>query len=193
MTREEWLLKIVDRARPIFAELGAELPENIRPNLAPPHKKMKAIGLCWHGSAVADGGREIWISSEYDQPMEVCGILVHELAHAALPDRTGHKAPFVKLARALHLEGKATATSIGQAFFAVWEDFVAELGPIPGAKFNGNFPTTGRKPQETIPLKNLRCPDCGFFAKVKEDSLAVGRLRCPLDDEMLLTKDEGGE
>ena len=188
MTREEWLNKIIDRARPMFAEKGAPLPDNVRATLAPPQRRMKAIGLCWHGISTSDKGREIWISSELDNPMEVAGTLIHELCHAALPDGTAHKAPFAKLARAFLLEGKATATTIGAPFMEVWEEFITEIGPIPGGKFLGAG-APGRK-QETIPLKNLNCPECGFFAKVREAQMGMGRLVCPVDGEKLLMKCE---
>ena len=189
MTREEWMTKIVDAARPVFEELGAPLPMNVRACLAPPQRKMKAVGLCWHGNSTSDEGREIWVSSAHDDPMEIAGILIHELAHAALPDGTGHKAPFGKLARKLHLEGKLTATTIGEEFKAQWSDVLAAIGPVPGAKFIGEL-AIGRKKQATIPLKNVTCPDCGFFARIRCDQIPIGRLRCPADDELLLMKEE---
>lgn len=188
MTREEWLNQVIAAAWPMFEAEGAPLPVT-RAALMPPHRKMKAIGLCWHSSAVDDNAREIWVSSQLNDTMQVVATLVHELCHAALPDSVGHKAPFVKLARAMALEGKPTATFGGPTFIAIWAPILEAMEPMPGAKFHG-YLVGGRRKQPSRAKKNLMCPDCGFFAKVFVDQMDWGRLRCPIDDEVLLTKEE---
>lgn len=185
MTREQWMMAVVEKARPLLAAVDAVLPDNVRASFSPPQRKMKAVGLCWHSSSSADEGREIWVSTEYDDPLEVAGILVHELCHAALPDGVAHKAPFKKLATKMGLEGKATATTIGETFKTVWAPILKEIGPLPGSKFTGAYPI-GRRRQAKVPQKNVNCPDCGFAAKVRVDQIEMGRLRCPVDDEVLL-------
>ena len=191
MTRDQWLEKVIEAARPIFAEKGAEIPANVRAAMCPPHRRMKAVGLCWHSSTVEDEGREIWVSSQYDDPMRVAGVLIHELCHAALPDGTAHKAPFKKLAYSMGLTGKPTATSEGPDFIAIWTPILEAIGPMPGARFNGSLLSGGRKPQETPKMKNVTCPDCGFFARIRCDQVEMGRLTCPLDDgQVLMMKEE---
>lgn len=193
LTREEWLNKFIGHARPMFIEAGVPLPEQVRAALAPPHRKMKAIGLCWHAVCTSDEAREIWVSSAIADPVQAVSVLVHELCHAALPDGVGHKRPFTKLATAMLLtEGKGTHAAGGAEFAAKWEPIIAEVGPMPGAQFLGAS-AVGQRKQKTAAFKNVTCPSCGFLAKVTCDSLEVGRLNCPVDGEMLLTKEEGNE
>jgi hypothetical protein len=189
ITREQWLNKLVDRARPMFKANEASLPE-VRAALTPPHRKMKAVGLCWHDEAAEDKAREIWISSAIDDAFEVAGVLVHELCHAALPHNIKHKKPFITLARKFHLEGKPTATTIGDPFKKIWLPIIEKIGPLPGAKFLGAVPVDGRGKQSIIQQRNVACPECEFAAKVRLDQMSWGRLKCPVDGIKLLMKCE---
>jgi hypothetical protein len=192
MTREQWMAAAIAKARPLFEAAGSPLPE-VRAVLSPPHStKKRAIGLCWHAASTEDSAREVWVSSGIDSPMEVVATLVHELCHAALPDGVAHKKPFKDLAVKMLLEGRPTATTHGQAFREQWTPILEELGPIPGARFKATA-TAGRRPQSGEPKKNVTCPECGFRAKVWVSQMSIGRLVCPADGEMLLTKEEGGE
>lgn len=192
MNREQWLEMVMEAARPMFVANGAEVPEAVRAAMCPPHRKMKAIGLCWSADSVADKGREIWISAILDDPMEIAATLVHEMCHAALPHDVGHKKPFVKLARSMKLAGKATATVASEEFKTEWQPILEKIGPLPGAKFQGTIVTY--KPQKTPKMKNVTCPDCGFFARIRCDQVEMGRLTCPVDEgQVLMMKEEGGE
>lgn len=44
-------------------------------------------------------------------------------------------------------------------------------------------------------LHNLRCPksDCPYLAKATGEVLALGRLRCPVHNTILKTREERGE
>lgn len=190
MTREQWLIKLIDKARPMFKALDAQLPE-VRAAICPPHaRKSKKIGLCWHENSSEDGAREIWVSSEISDAFDVAGVLMHELCHAALPGGVGHKKPFIKLARGLHLEGKPTATVVGEPFKKIWFPILEKIGPLPGAKFLGLRPLDGSPKQATRPQRNVSCPDCGFAAKVFLDQMKMGRLKCPADRVEMLMKCE---
>jgi len=50
-----------------------------------------------------------------------------------------------------------------------------------------------KKKQKVIPHLNLRCPDCGYYAKTTPEWMSKGRLKCPVDGKDLLTKIERGE
>lgn len=189
-TREEWLNVIIERASPMFDLVEAPLPM-VRAALSPPQaRRSKYIGLCWHESSTEDKAREIWISSALGDPIQIAGTLVHELCHAALPSKVGHKKPFAVLAKKLLLEGKPTSTTEGDAFKARWTPILEDIGPIPGAKFVGAPPADMRPKQETIIQRNVTCPDCGFAAKVRLDQMKLGRLVCPVEGEKLLMKCE---
>lgn len=193
MTREQWMMEAVALATPAFAEAGKPLP-SVRAVISPPHApKKRAIGLCWHATCVEDSAREVWVSSGLTETMDVFATLVHELCHAALPDGEGHGRGFKALAKAMLLEGKATATVPGDAFKAKWSDALEALGPIPGARFKATATAGERKPQASNAKKNLKCPECDFAAKVRVDQMGWGRLVCPVCDVKLLSKEEMGE
>lgn len=190
MLREQWLTKLVERAKPMFEKLDKPLP-SVRTAICPPHRpKMKHVGLCWSAASSKDNTREIWVSSEIDDALEVAGILVHELCHAALPHGVKHSKPFLTLARSMHLEGRATATTIGEPFKTIWSPIVEKIGPLPGAKFTGTRPADLAPKQATIIQRNVACPECGFAAKVRLDQMKWGRLACPVDQVKLLMKCE---
>jgi hypothetical protein len=53
--------------------------------------------------------------------------------------------------------------------------------------------TLGWKEGDPIQSVNLRCTQCGYFAKTSNEMLSRGRLKCPVDGEVLATKEERGE
>jgi hypothetical protein len=191
-TREEWLQFLIEAARPMFMEAGQPLPL-VRAALCPPQKKpgkTMTLGLCWHSLCTDDlASREVWVSSVLKDPLRIAGTLVHELCHAALPDGVGHKRPFQRLATALGLHGPWRSTGETAEFAKRWEPILEAAGPCPTATFMAVRPI-GARIQKTPKMRNVSCPACGFVAKVRCDQMHIGRLRCPGDDEELLTVDE---
>jgi hypothetical protein len=53
--------------------------------------------------------------------------------------------------------------------------------------------TLGWKEGDPVQSVNLRCPKCGYFAQASNEMLSRGRLKCPVDGEVLATKEERGE
>jgi hypothetical protein len=49
------------------------------------------------------------------------------------------------------------------------------------------------KEGDPVQSVNLRCPKCGYFAQASNKMLSRGRLTCPVDGEVLATKEERGE
>jgi hypothetical protein len=185
ITREEWLHKIVTHARPMFIEAGAPLPEEgkLRVAIGLPFRSRTATGQCWHSTAAKDKGREIWVSPVLASQGElsITGTLVHELCHAALPDETGHKAPFSNLGKALHLTGKPTEMGgRGEAFKEVWGPILKEVGPYPGQEFNPGLGGMGKPKQKTYLLK-FSCNSCGAIWRMTQSSAdkATGDFSCP--------------
>ena len=191
MTREQWLTEAVMMARPMFEEAGSPLPDKLRVAMAPPAKKINAIGLCWPDGVSKDGGREIWVCASLADPIEVAKVLVHECCHAALPASEKHGKEFIKLGKKLLLEGKAKYMTGGAAFEERWEPLVDDLGPFPGVEFKRQSGATGSR--YALTFKNVNCPVCRFHAKIRLDQMKRGRLVCPADGELLLTKEERGE
>lgn len=194
LSRDVWLAEFIRLARPKFAAAGKPIPQNVRAAICPPHRnKMRYVGLCWSDQATEDSGREIWVSSAYTDPVRVAGILVHELCHAALPHSVKHGKPFKVLATKLGLEGPMRATTEGAVFRALWKGILAELGPLPAARFMAAPGVADVRVQVTPKAKNVSCPKCGFTAKVQVRQLSWGRLTCPVHEGVkLLAKGERG-
>ena len=185
MNREAYLTALVEQVRPRFFALGAPFPESLHLSVGFPSKgglarKARRIGECWDASASADGQRHIFISPLLVDPVEVGATLVHELAHAALPDGVGHTKPFAGLAQALGLEGKPTATTAGADLRSQLLSLTSALGPYPHAGLS-HLVLGGDKPQTTRMLKTV-CPEpgCGYTVRLSRQWLDLGAPLCPI-------------
>lgn len=189
-TREEWLGRMVDAFRPVFAELGNPLPQRIRVSCGWPSRsalsgKSKRIGEAWSQHCSADGSHETFLSPVLADPVEVGATLVHELVHHAVGVEAGHKGPFRTLALAVGLVGPMRATTAGPELAGRLHTLAAELGPYPHAPLAGG---SGRKKQTTRMLK-VSCPDCGCVARMARQWLEqAGTPTCGCGGEMV----EGG-
>ena len=107
-TRESWLRAASNELRPYFQTCGLTIPENIRFAIAFPStgRRGARIGECWHSSTSDDGNFEIIIRADIADPVEVLGVLVHELVHAVLPVDAGHGTLYKQAAVKVGLEGK---------------------------------------------------------------------------------------
>lgn len=182
VTREQWLSGLVAELRPVFDSVGHPLPDRIRvtcgfPSKAARSDKARRIGEHWSPKASEDGTHEILISPVIDDPVEAAGILVHELAHAAT-DGDGHQGRFPRLVTALHLEGKPSATTVGDKFRAEFGALIDSLGAYPHARLN----VSGRKVQSTRLLKAV-CPTCGYTVRVTQKWAQLGLPVCPTDGD----------
>jgi len=181
MNREQWLSAFADAARPHFAAHGAPLPDNIRCAIGWPSKgrRSKVIGECWAPEASADKAVEIFIRpSLQSDSARVADILTHELCHAALPAGTGHGKAFKRLATALGLEGKMTATVAGKSWHEWADPILADIGPLPGADLSGEL--LGGKRKQTTRMLKLTCDHCGWQCRTTASHI-LPDLACPTD------------
>src|SRR5258708_1328663 len=100
--REAWLHAVTEHLREFFAPHDASIPERIRltcgcPSVGAFAAKQQRIGECWSDTTSKDGHFEIMISPVLDDPMRVAGVLAHELVHATVGTRFGHRGPFATL------------------------------------------------------------------------------------------------
>ena len=77
---------------------------------------------------------------------------------------------------AMQLEGKLTATTIGQDFKDTFESLVSGLEEYPHARLN----VSGRKVQTTRMLK-ASCPVCGYTIRLTSKWANLGLPSCPQD------------
>jgi hypothetical protein len=140
----------------------------------------KRIGECWPRKASAAGVNEVFISPRLEDPALVVGVLTHELAHAVDDCEHGHKAGFVKIARAMGCEGKPTGM---QPSLAWCQDVVASMTLLHGA-----FPhrrvdksKSGQKKQGTRMIK-CECIQCGSIWRLTQSVIdkVDGDMSCPI-------------
>lgn len=180
-TREAWMGAFVAASRTIFHEVGATLPEVVRVSVGFPSKgsRSKVIGECWSAESTQDGVCEIFIRpSLQSDSARVAGVLTHELIHAALGHEEGHGKVFGRVARALGLEGKLTATTEGDQWRSWAQPILDALGPLPGASLGELVLSSGKKTQTTRYLK-VTCDCCGWQARVTAKHLEGRTLSCP--------------
>ncbi len=180
MNRETYLTRLAKGLEPLFKQHGATLPP-YRVTCGWPSSgglaaKTRRIGECWSSSASADGTHEIIISMALDDPMTVAATLAHEMVHAAVGIEAGHGAPFRRLALAIGLEGKMTATRAGEAFKQYVAPILEKLGDYPHARIDYEK----RKKQSTRLVK-AACPSCGYTVRLSRKWFDVGAPICPVD------------
>ena len=186
-TREQWLNVAVALFGPMFEEAGAPLPGKVRVSVGfcSTGRKSKRIGECWSDTASADGHHEIFLKPE----LLALDVLAHELVHAAVGVQHGHKAPFKRVAVAIGLTGKMTATTAGPALMAKLEKMHSKLGAFPYAPLTGA--DNGRKKMATRLLK-CACEECGYTVRVCRKWLdEAGAPICPPCMEPMAEKGKG--
>lgn len=190
-TREEWLNFVMDGSRAKFRDLHAPIPAKVRLSVGfcSTGSKGSRIGECWSPLSSQDKHAEIFIKPDQDDAVRVAGILIHELVHAAVGNQHGHKAPFKRVAVALGLEGKMTATTEGAEFKRWIAPILKEAGPLPHKKLNAM--RSPRKKQTTRLLK-AECETCGYVVRLSAKWLAEGAPFCGVKSHgRMICEDEG--
>lgn len=181
-TREEWMQRFIDAARPLFKAAGYPLPKKVRCSVGFPSKgvRAKTIGECWYASASGDKVSEIFLRpSLQDDSKRIADVLTHELCHAALPEGEGHGKLFRRLATTMGLEGKMTETVAGKRWHDLFDPIVKELGKFPGAKLEGQL--VGGKKKQTTRMIKLECDQCGWTCRTTEKHIDEhDAMTCPL-------------
>jgi hypothetical protein len=165
-TREQWLNGAVKELEPELIKqkklLAGKYPHfnkpfpSVKVSVTQPTKS-NAIGHCWSDKASDGGHFEIFITAKEDNPMRVLDILTHELCHAVDGLISGHGTPFKRLAYAMGLTGKPTATEASDEFIEKYKPIIeSKLGDYPHAKMNL------KSAKKTQPVRNhkVSCTGC---------------------------------
>lgn len=145
-------------------------------------------GECWAVSACKDGSTaHIFVSPILDEPIEkdnygVLPTLVHELVHAVVGTKEGHRGKFATVARAVGLAGKLTGTHAGEELVEKLRALETELGPYPHASLNTNIRAV--KKQGTRLIKVIASSCCDYTARVTRTWLDEGLPLCPHGKKM---------
>jgi hypothetical protein len=168
MTREQWLNNAV-RELQSTVFIDHEVPEILVsigfPSRRATSNKNRVIGQCFNKEASQDKETyHIFITPLLNDGVEVLAVLTHEIIHALLPMGTGHKAPFVKIMKAIGLEGKPTATVPGKDLECFLTQLIANsLGEFPHIGLNAK---DMQLKKQTTRLLKVFCPVCGCLARM---------------------------
>lgn len=179
-TREQWLEQATRKLRPMFKKLaGVEVPADVRVSCSWPGggSARKRIGECWPRSFSEAGVNEVFISPSIADSVRCLDILVHELVHAIDDCKSGHKGEFRRIAVAVGLEGKMTATVAGDELKAALQKIVDQIGEYPHKQLK----LAGRKKQSTRMLK-CKCNECGAVWRMSS-KYAYHAEWCPICGE----------
>lgn len=132
------------------------------------------IGQCFAQEVCADGVSQIFISPRIADSMQVLGTLLHELIHATVGCKHGHRKEFSQPARMLGLIGPPTATEVGPELAQVLAVFVNQIGPYPHAPI-----VMQHKPKVGSRLRLYECQcEQPVKLRVARDDLRVMCLEC---------------
>lgn len=187
-TREAWLMTGIEHFRPMFEEVGAELPEKIRVSTGWTKRARKgSVGWTWISTAAEDKVSNVFISPEISDSVTALRILGHELIHVWDDCEHGHTGAFKKVWNALGFEGKATECTAGEELTDTLEALVCIMGEYPHSKMlTGDAGGKGTMPkkQGTRMIK-LVAPDCcGYTARTTQKWIDAGLPSCPHGTEM---------
>lgn len=208
MNRETWLNNLARKMAPRFESLGFPLPSfRVAIGFTSHGKRGSRIAECWSPLASADNVSEIFIRPDHNDSHEVAASLAHELAHAAVGLKEGHRGNFKRVCLGLGLQGPMKSTTAGPEFVALVKPLIEELGPIPHAPLRINTPklppvdgsTDGEggeaessaPPKQTTRLLKCVCTECGYTVRVTAKWLDIGAPHCPQHGAMNL--DDGGQ
>lgn len=190
-TREEWLVRAMERLDDLFFDnIGRKLPEKMRVSCGFPRGHARAIGQCWDPEVSTDGTYEMFICPTQAEPIPVLATLLHEMVHACVGIKAGHKKPFKDLAiKEFGLAGKPTATFAepNTPVYAKLMALAEELGPYPHAPMQKKMKP--KKEPKWVRLYSPREPSYGVVLN-KDKLEEFGRPKDPWGDEMKFKDEE---
>lgn len=179
--REKYLIEMAEAIRPKIEKESGKLTPPYRISMGFPSRnalsiKKRVVGQCWGGMASADGVHQLFISPVLHAPVEIAATVAHELIHANVGTEVGHRKPFSRVAYAIGLKGKPTATYAGDAFVEQVKGILGKLGDFPHAPLtaHGKY-----KPQGTRLLKAM-CMTDGYNVRVTAKWATQAPPVCPL-------------
>lgn len=188
MNREEWLTRVA--AQDICPMLGLHngaIPTKYRVSVGWPKgsrggKTSESIGQCWDPKCSSDGHHEVFISPKLDA-FAAIETLVHEMIHVSAGVAAKHRGEFKRLAVAVGLEGKMTATLAGEELGKRIRAWIADMPEYP----HGPMDLGGSKEGEPGEKKGSRlikvcCPGCEYTVRMAQKWIDVAVPACPNDN-----------
>ena len=138
MNREQWLTEMAKEMEPLYKLKGYPL-SGYRLTCSWPVQravstKGRRLGECHAPVTSKSGVAEIYISPLLYDPLEVSGVVCHELIHAAVGVEAQHKGKFIAACKNLGLtKGKPTSAMPGDRLNDQLKKIIERLGPYPHA------------------------------------------------------------
>ena len=190
MARQEWLAKVTDELRGLFAAKGYTVPHQVRASIgfASAGIRSRVIGECWSPVASSDQHAEIFLVPTMADPVVIVATLAHELVHATVGNAAKHGKVFKACALAIGLTGKMTATTAGADLQAWIAAMLARVGDYPAGNLQAL--SNGKKKQTTRMVKAV-CVACGYTVRLSRKWIEdVGAPHCPADGGMTIDGDD---
>lgn len=186
MNRETWLETAVEHVSLILKDRAEVTVPSVRvaagwPSRGGTSTKKRVLGECWRPSVAADSVSQIYLNPMMDDPIQILGVLTHELIHAVHPEAK-HRGPFVSTAKAVGLTGPWTATSVGVELEPLLKRISEELGVYPHSKLTPSV----QRPVQTTRMLKIECIDCGYIVRTTQKWVDVGLPICACGGEMEL-------
>jgi len=155
-TREQWLNAAVVQLTKKFFKGDTKMPEQWAISCGfVKGGGDKGIGQCWSPESAEDGvTTHMFICPTRSEPIDVLGITIHEMIHAAIGIDEKHGKKFKQEMARIGLEGKATATKVPEEgeLRDYLEGLSERLGPYP------------HSPLSTI--KKVKKPNAGGWVRL---------------------------
>lgn len=175
--RHDWLEAATAWCSRALVKGGYEVPATVRVSVGFTGARigMKAIGACWYPEASTDGHHEIFIGPHIKDPVEIVGVILHELVHVVAGKDAKHGKAFKDIAVAVGLTGKMTATTPGDDLRAIIETKFLVTHPYP----SGSLDIYAQRPKQTTRLVKCDCETCGYTVRTTAKWLNVTPPVCP--------------
>lgn len=191
-SREKWLIQAVKVMIPLLKQNKATMPKKWAVSVGFPKggfKNNPAIGECWDPKVSENQAFNMFISPILGDPIKVLATLLHEMIHAAVGLECKHTGEFRRVARAVGLQGKLTATYAekGSLLHGELSRIAKELGHYPHKVM---APRQTPKKQGWFLLKLVSVNDPGY--KFTIAPRLVEEFGMPMDymgDEMVVAEE----
>jgi len=184
--RESWLQAAINELRLDFERLGYALPDKIRSAIAftSTGKRGHMPGEVWHPESSDDQHFEVIIRADIADPVDVLGVLVHELIHTLLPPAVKHGKQFRNIAHRIGLEGQMRHTRPTPILKERLQKLAVSLGALPHAKLNFINGSDVAKKQATRHLKaECDADGCGYRVQISAKWARAALPNCPMNPE----------
>ena len=185
-TREGWLTQMADGIyQEILKPHNVILPKYQVSCSFPPKyglgKRYRVFAQYWPGIFSINNIAQIFISPMVFESIQVGIILCHELIHAAVGVREGHKGKFKTLAKSIDLHVDRLYNTASPILITKLQRIIKRLGKYPHSMMF------------TIELNNIKrngmlkvwCPSCGYIVRTSSKWLKQGIPTCHCGSRMV--------